>query len=369
VKRALVVAALVAAAAPSEAADRCALVVASEPAPDAAALDGVRGELAGRCRFVVEDAAARAALERFERPPSPEERARDALARAHARMRRFDVAGVREALDDARDAVSDGSPLVDDRELMIQLALQQAELGVIEHDAAAQLAAMRIALAVDPELQLDAARASPPMVALLLRARDQLKRSARVRVSIASQPDGARVWAGAWLGETPLTVELPEGPALVRLVHSGRRGKALQVNVTAGARISATLAPLSDGERLRALVDALRRAPRDARPQPAAALAAALGVETVVVVENGASPAVFAPAAPSPPPPPRPAAPAPAAAAAPRLVATPIAPPPPWYKRKWPWALIVGGAVVVVTAVTVGVVVGAPQPAGITCCR
>src|SRR5438445_9971687 len=151
------------------AAERCALVVASQPQPEPAALETLRRSLAGHCRFEAPP-AIRAVLEGFERPPSAEERTREALARAHARMRRFDTGGVQQALDEARSAAALVPPTVEGRQLTVQLALQQAELlSVVSPDAAAQVRTMRLALAADPDLTLDDARASPAMVQLLKR--------------------------------------------------------------------------------------------------------------------------------------------------------------------------------------------------------
>ncbi|HEX8954377.1 MAG TPA: hypothetical protein VF945_21130, partial [Polyangia bacterium] len=80
----MLVLALLASARPARADESCAIVVAAQPEPDAAALQGVRQSFATRCRFVA-GADVRAALERFDRPPPFEEQARDALAQAHAR--------------------------------------------------------------------------------------------------------------------------------------------------------------------------------------------------------------------------------------------------------------------------------------------
>ena len=343
--------------------ERCALLVASQPQPEAAALEALRHSLAGRCRFE-EAPPVRAVLEGFERPPSVEERTREALARAHARMRRFDAAGVEQALEEARSAAVAAPPTVEARQLFVQLALQEAELGaVLGHDAAAQTRAMRLALAADPDLTLDEARASPAMVALLKRARVELLAAPRVHVRVASQPPGAGVWAAGWRGETPISIELPVGPAIVWLARAGHRGRAVVLDAADGAEVSTALEPLSDAERLRPLVDAVRQAPADRRQQTSLAVAAELRVDAVVVLEPGAtSPTVYEAVAPrilptTPPP-----------AAAP-IVATPSPRRHPWYKKAWPWIVIVGSAAAAATAIGVGVAYGGGQDLSLSCCR
>jgi len=350
--------AVLAVAVPARAAERCALVVAAQPEPDEAALEAARRALPG-CELVA-DPALRGVLEGFERPATPEERARDAMGRAHGKLRRFDAAGVHQALDEAWAAAVELPANAEGRQLVVQLALEQAELAVIEHDAAAQVRAMRLALAVDPELRLDEGRASPATVALLGRARAEAAHAAPVTVEIVSQPPGAQVWAGGWRGETPLSQALPEGPAVVWLSRPGYRNRALRLTVAPGARVDAALEPLSEAERLRPLVDALRQSAGETRRQPALALAAALGVHAVAVVEaSGGAPTVYAPEPPAP------------AAVAADLLVIPAAPSrrSPWYKKTWPWVLIVGGAAVAATAVGVGVAYGSPSVPTLSCCR
>jgi hypothetical protein len=352
--------ALLLASGSAAAAKRCALVVASQPEPEPAILDAARRQVADRCRFI-EDAASRGALERFARPTSPEDLLRDALARAHARMRRFDAAGVHDALDQARAAVTSLPPTTEAQKLVVQVALDAAELAIIEQDSAAQLRAMRLALAVEPSLRLDDARGSPVMLALLARARGSLERAQRMSIPIESQPAGARVWTGGWRGETPMALELSEGPALIWLSRAGYRSRAVPIDVTPSTRIAVTLEPLSEGERLQPLVDALRLTPRESRPQPARALAAALGVDAVVVVEAGSpTPIVYAAEMPAP---------AAERISPPARPATTAARPRPWYKKTWPWIVIAGGATLAATAVGVGVGVGAAPPPTFTCCR
>lgn len=351
-------------AAAAHAAERCAILVASQPQPDPAGLAAVRQQLAARCRFD-EPAPLRAVLEGFERPPSPEERAREALARGHARMRRFDAAGVLQALADARGAAAAAPPTVEGRQLFVQIALQEAELDAISgRDAAAQVRAMRLALAADPDLTLDEARASPAMAQLLKRARAELAAAPRVAVRIESQPPGAAVWASGWRGETPVVVELPAGPSLVWLARAGYVGRALTVEGAEGARVSSALEPLSDAEQLRPLVDAVRQAPADRRREAVLAVGASLALDAVVIVEPGVkAPAIVevAPALAAAPP----AAVVAAAAGAP----SPTRAQRPWYKKAWPWVLIVGGAAAAATGVGLGVAYRGGQDISLSCCR
>jgi hypothetical protein len=343
-------------------AERCALLVAAQPQAEPAALEAVRQSLGGRCRFE-EPPAVRAVLEAFDPPPSPEERTREALARAHARMRRFDVAGMRQALDEARGLAVSAPPTSEGRQLFVQLALQEVELlTVAGQNTGAQVRALRLGLAADPDLTLDEARASPAMVALLQRARVELLAAPRVSVRVESQPPGAGVWASGWRGETPLAIDLPAGPAIVWLARPGYRGHAVLFDAGDSAQVTTELEPLSDAERLRPLVDAVRQAPPDRRRLAALAVATQLRVDAIVVLEPGATaPAIYEAA-------PRPLVPGPAPAAVPGL-ASPVPPRRAWYKKAWPWIVIVASAAAAATAVSVGVVYGSGQNVTLTCCR
>jgi hypothetical protein len=368
VKRAaLALAVACAAAGTANADEKCALVVASEPAPNAAALGAARASLASRCRFV-SDPELLATLERFVRRPAPEERGREALARAHARLRHFDAAGARRALDEAWAAAGEMHPTTEARDLAAQVRVQEAELGLVQNESAAGVRAMRLALAAAaPRLVLDEARLSPPLLALLTRARSELAHAKPVGVSVTSQPPGARVWAaGSWRGETPLSLELPEGPNLVWLVRDDFRPYALAFEAGAGqAAAAATLVPTDPAERLRPLVDAVRQTSGGARKEAASALARALDVDALLVVETGSSPELYA----------RSEAATPAPVSLRRDAALPLqlraAAPPrrPWYKKPWPWIAIVGGTAVAATAVTLGVTFGTSTVTTITCCR
>jgi hypothetical protein len=232
---------------------------------------------------------------------------------------------------------------------------------MIEKDAEAQVRALRLALAVEPQLRLDAARGSPAMVALLEHARDQLERAPRAIVPVSSEPPGARVWAGVWRGETPVALELAEGPAVVWLWHPGHARRAVLLDVARGASVAATLRPLSEVERLRPLVDAVQQAPRESRRDAVLTLAAALGVDAIAVVDAGA-PTIYRRETYRETP----------SAALPIARNRPVHEPRsvrPWYKKAWPWVLIVGGAAAAATAVGVGVGLGTSQAPTLSCCR
>jgi hypothetical protein len=361
--RALAIVALVGVALPAAAeTQRCALVVASDPGPDPVTLEAVRTALASQCRFAA-DATLQTALEGFARRPLPGARVRDALVRAHARLRRFDADGVRHALDEASAAAGDLPPTPEARVLAAEVRVQEAELALVQNDSAAGLRAMRLALAANAALTLDESRATPPLLALLLRARADLAQAGRVAVTITSQPAGARVWAeGGWRGETPLVIELPRGPTLVWFARDGFRIRTLIGDASTGATLQATLEALNSAERVSPLVDAVRQTAGGARREAALALAGAIAVDAIVVVEAGASPQLYA----------RPLALAPARRE-PARRASPLLPQRPWYKpwyrKAWPWILVVGGAAAAATAVAVGVTFGNSTTTTLTCCR
>jgi hypothetical protein len=68
---------------------------------------------------------------------------------------------------------------------------------------------------------------------------------AAVRVHIASQPAGARVWIdGEERGETPCAVQVNPGTARVALVHAGYLTSQSTIEVREGAKIDETLKPV-----------------------------------------------------------------------------------------------------------------------------
>lgn len=349
---------------------RCALVLLAPPVADAAAIARAGEAAAGRCRI---DPTMPAPLQGFDRPPPAEARADEALARAHARMRRFDLEGVRRGLADAWSALADLPPPRGGRERLVRWALQRAEAAIIEHDEAAERRALRLALSVDPDLELDGARAAPTLVTQAAAAREERARAPRRTVRVETRPAGARLWAsGVEDGRlvTPASLELPAGPEVLWLELPGHHGRLIELAVgPATVEVTAALAPLSPEERLRPLVEAVRAASPAERPAAAAALAAVLGVGALVLVEADGSSSLSR--APDTEARMAPATSEPSSGAEP--VAPPVPPPRPaqrsWYRMAWPWVVLVAGAAVIGTAVTLGVVYGQPQPASLSCCR
>jgi len=240
------------------------------------------------------------------------------------------------------------------------VSLQEAELALVQNDSVAGVRAMRLALSAEPGLSLDEGRVAPPLVALLARARAELGRVRPLSVTFISEPPGARVWAaGAWRGETPLSVALPEGPTLVWIARHDYRIRTLVTDIKDGLSLTTALDPIAPPERLRPLVDAVRETAGEARRESALALAAAVGVDAVLVVDAAVSPALYA----------RELAAEPAVATSTRVVGPPPTRRRPWYKKAWPWVLIVGGAAAVATSIGLGVALGSSTTTSITCCR
>jgi hypothetical protein len=144
------------------------------------------------------------------------------------------------------------------------------------------------------------------------------------------------------------------------LARPGHRVRAVLFDAAENAPVLTDLEPLSDAERLRPLVDAVRQAPPDRRRQAALTVAAQLRVDAIVVLEPGATaPTVYETA-------PRPLLSLPSPTVAPGVA---VPPRRPWYKRAWPWLVIVGSAAAAATAVSVGVVYGSGPNVSLTCCR
>lgn len=366
---ALVLAAAPAAAEPAR--PSAALVIGEALGDDPARLDAARARLQ-RTHRLLDDARTRAVLEGFERSPPAEERTRDALGRAHERLRRFELPAVRQALDEAAKASSELEPTAAGRALAVEVAVKEAELALVAREPDAARRAMALALSVEPRLALDPERHPPTLVLLLERTRGAIGAAPRSSLRITSTPPGARVYAGGALaGETPLTVEtLASGPQLVWISHDGYRTRALRADAGPDAQVSVALEPLDEERRLRPLVEAVRQTDGERRRQAALALAAALDVDAVAVLEpRGDASVIYARVARAlPPPAPLVAAPALAAPAATALA--PLTPPPrkPWYRRGWIWG-VVAGAAVAATVTGLAVYYTSRESLTWTCCK
>jgi hypothetical protein len=140
-----------------------------------------------------------------------------------------------------------------------------------------------------------------------------LAKGPRASLRVESVPPGAAVIVGGVRrGETPITIDgLAPGSQILWLTRDGFFARAVRADAAAeGGRVEVPLEPVDAEHRFGALVDAVRQAGRERRPA-AVALAAALGVDAVYVLDGGrAEPELFrretpAPAA-APAPPERP---------------------------------------------------------------
>jgi hypothetical protein len=337
------------------------LVTGAAPGPDAGRIETARDQL--RTRYRVVD-GPRDALEGYTVPPSPEESTRDALERAHQRMRRFDLAGVRQALAEAREASTHLPPTDEGRRLAAVVALREAELAIVAKDRPGQRRAAAFALSIDPALTPDPQRVPPPVVELVAQVRQAIAKQARVRVRVETTPAGGRVVMGDRSATAaPAEIEVPPGPLVVWGSREGSAPRALWLDKPSDA-IKIELEPLDDAARLRPLVGTLRQAAPEHRRSAALALADALGVDAVALLDADArEPAVYTrriPALAATPPP------------APALVTPPEppAPPPhtPVYKRAWFWAVLGGVAVASAGAVAI-YYFAQPESVSYTCCR
>src|SRR5437879_3753874 len=100
-----------------------AVMVGAPPAPESPRLEAARAALA-KTYQLSERPGLRGLLEGFARPPSVEERVRAALDRAHAKLRRFELAAVREALAEAAGAAAELPPTSEGRALAAEVAVR-----------------------------------------------------------------------------------------------------------------------------------------------------------------------------------------------------------------------------------------------------
>ncbi len=347
-----------AAAAPST---RAALVLAS-PGPDDARLAAVRSHLSAHYQLI-DAAAVRETLEHFRRDPGPEERVREALGRAHQKLRKFDLSALSRALGEAREAAAGLPPTIEGRALYAEVSVREAEAAALAGDSAASAHHMRVALSADPSLTLDPARHPPALVELCTRARAELTAAPETGMGVATVPPGVRVFtAGAWRGETPLVLSgLKAGPQVMWFVRDGYRSKAVQRDTEQlvptphppgsgpTGDLPIMLESLDDSARLQPLVDAVRRTTGEGRRQAALALAAALEVAVVAVLDAGDMPVEYR-------------------RETLRALETPLTP-RKWYQRGWVWGVVASGVIVVAVVAGVAGYYGQKEELSVSCCR
>jgi hypothetical protein len=273
--------------------ETAALVVGAPPAPAPAQIEAARATLGRRYRLVGDD-DVRAVLEGFARRPPPAAGVREALDRAHQALRRLELGAVKSALAEARARSTRLPPTAESAAIMTELALREATLAQLEGDERAEVAAMTLALSIDPDLRLDPDRHPPALTKLLSRVRAGAARATAVSVHIESQPPGAAVIvAGRRRGVTPFVIEVSHaGPQLVWLTRDGSFPRAVRTDEAARGPIA--LEPLDAEHRLGPLVDAVRQIGGERRPA-AEALAAALGVDAIAVLDGDrADPTIYA---------------------------------------------------------------------------
>jgi hypothetical protein len=309
----------------------------------------MRARLSSRFRLI-DDAPRRFALERFDRKPPAEERVRAALLEARAQLRRFQLDAVDRSLAQAGTEATTLPPTGEGRALMAEIALRAAERQAMAGANDAALQEMLRALAVDT-MPLDPARHSPTLVELHERARAARQKAPLVRVGITTSPPGARVLEGGQQrGQTPLALELPAGPAVLWLALDGHRPVAHRFEARADSPVAVALEPLDEEERLRPLVEAVRRSAGEARRAAALALAGALGVDALVVIDAGEAETIYERARPD-------------------LVQAQPQPHRPWYRRGWVWGVIAGTAAAVAVVAGVAGYYASAVEVQPTCCR
>ncbi len=329
-----------------------ALVVRADGLGDAA-IARVRERLS-ETFMVVSEPANRRVLESFSEPEPAEKKVRDALERAKERLRVFDLPAVREALAEARSAATRLPPTPDGRRLAAEVAVREAATALIGKDRAEAQRAMRFALSADASLKLDATQEPPPLMALLAETRTTMAREPSARVQLRG-PVGLQA-CQLTCAPLPLSIDLPPGPAVIWAIGEGYLPQALWFEARPGGEVSIDPTPVAPAEALRPLVRDIRAASGEAQRSAALALANALRVDAIAVLDPSApdSPAIYervtAPVAVIPP------------------VTQPPPEPQPWYRRPWVWGTAVGvGAAVVIAVVIVGL--SAPSQVQVQCCR
>jgi hypothetical protein len=275
--------AVLAASPASDAAGRALALVTVSPSSEER-LRQARAQVPGVARWL-SDGRLRNALEGFERRSTAAQRARQALASARERLRSLDVAGVRRALGEARTATGELAPTVENHALAAEIAVEQAQLELLERDPAAAQQMLAFALSAEPGLSLDPARYPPSLSDALALARGRFNHGAPTACRIETTPAGATVDAeGAPGSPTPLTVLLRPGPQILWVHKDGLAPKVAWEVIGPECRFSWALEPADEAERLQPFVDAIRQNEGDRRRAAAEALAEVLGVDGVAVL-------------------------------------------------------------------------------------
>jgi hypothetical protein len=232
----------------------------------------------------------RRALEGFEHVRSAEAETEEGLVRAHERMRRVDLAGVEQALAEAERASARVAPTPEGRALVAELLVQRAILAITQNEPSLARKRMAEALSADPAMQLSGTQYPPGVIRLWEQARADAAAAPRVAIGVDSVPDGATVTSeGATRGQTPIRIELSQGPHLLWLTRYGSLPRLRRLEAAPGLEVSERLQPIEDGQRLRALVLAIRQADAAHRREPCEALRAALAVDLVVVAQDASA--------------------------------------------------------------------------------
>jgi hypothetical protein len=275
--------ALLAASPASDAAGRTLALVAVSPSSEQR-LGQARARVPGVARWLG-DSRVRNALEGFERRLTAAQRAHQALANARERMRSLDVAAVRRSLGEARAAAGALSPTVENRALAAEIAVEQAQLELLERDPAAAQQMLAFALSAEPGLGLDPARYPPSLSNALAHARSRFNQGAPISCQIETTPPGAAVDTDGEPGQpTPLTLSLPPGPRILWLHKEGLAPRVAWEVVGPPCQFSWTLEPADEAEQLQPFVDAVRQNEGERRRAAAEALAEVLGVDGVAVL-------------------------------------------------------------------------------------
>jgi hypothetical protein len=333
---------------PAPARSRVALVVRALPSPEPGRLAATREQL-GQKYFVLDQARLRVVLEGFARAPAPEELVRRALLSAAQQLRRFDTTGADRTLSEARQAALSLQPTDEGRDLVAQVAQQEALLGLLKRDIPGQRRAMAVALSARPALQPDPDAWPPALIELLKETRARQAASPKVTVEIESTPAGATVITGTGTaGLTPVTLIVASGsPFVVWLARSGYAPRCERIEPDS-PRASLALERMDEEHRFGPLVDALRAAEAAQRPTAARALAEALEIDAIALWDGLANePVVYEARPPA-------VALSPPALGAALLAERELS--PPWYRDPLGDSLL-GGAVVGagLTAVAFGV--------------